>query len=217
MTRIICFSGIDGSGKTTIINAVRQELAARGIKTFYFWLRYNFYLSKFLHAYCRLAGFTRRERHGEVLVAYHNFHESRAVSWLAVILRFIDTFGATVVLVYLPLLLTRRVILCDRWIIDILIDLSIATRKQFDEKTRWGRAYLCLVPPRAKLFLLLRSSCDVEDARPENRMDRNYARRRELFEQWSASSRIIAVNNNGRVEDAVGQVLAQLQPATSTF
>ena len=210
MTRVVSFSGIDGSGKTTVIEALRVELARRGIKTFCFWLRYNFYLSKFLHAYCRLAGFTRRERHGGILIAYHNFHESKLVSWLAAVLRFIDTLAATIILVYFPLLLTRRVIICDRWIVDILVDLAVATKRRFGEDTFWGRLYLSMLPSGAKLFVLLRKTGDVEAVRPENRLDRNYLPRKELFEEWSKSTRVIGLNNNGRIEDTIAEVLSHL-------
>jgi len=208
MTRIISFSGVDGCGKTTIIECVRAALKARGYETICVWLRYNHYLTKILHAFCRLIGLTRYEWHEGIRVGYHVFYRSTIISNLSIILNFIDTFFATFFLVYIPVLFTKRIIICDRWVFDILIDLQVDTGKYLGPNSFWGRMFLKLIPGNAKCFVILRDASMIEATRPEHAHDKNYIPRRELFVLWSENSACIAVDNNGSVQDAVRQVLS---------
>ena len=208
MTQIIAISGVDGCGKTTVIEGVRLELGSRGYKTSYVWLRYNHYLTKIFHAFCRFAGFTRYEWHDSIRVGYHEFYRSTLISHLAIILNFIDTLIASFFLVYIPALLTRRIILCDRWIIDILIDLQVDTLKYLGPDSFWGRLFLKLIPGNAKCFLILRDTSMVEAARPEHAHDKNYIPRRDLFIKWGKNARCITVDNNGLIQDTIRQVLS---------
>ena len=210
MTRIISFSGIDGCGKTTIIECVRHTLAMRGYKTTCIWLRYNHYLTKFMHAFCRLIGLTRYEKHNGIRIGYHEFYRSTIISNLSIILNFIDTFFVTFFLVYIPVLFTKRIIVCDRWVVDILIDLQIDTHRDLGPASFWGRLFLSLVPGNAQCFVIQRDDATIEIARPEHAYDKNYVFRRELFAQWSRQPWCIAVDNNGSVEDTVRQVLSRL-------
>jgi len=207
---IIVISGIDGCGKTTIIEGVRSELETRGHKTSCVWLRYNHYLTKIFHALCRLTGFTRYEWHDGIRVGYHEFYRSTLISALVVILNFIDTLLASFFLVYIPALFTRRIIICDRWVVDILVDLQVDTRKYLGPDSFWGRIFLKLVPGNAKCFVILRDTSSIEAARLEHAYDKNYMPRRELFAKWSEDSRCIAMDNNGTVNDTVRCVLSKL-------
>ncbi len=210
MTRIISISGVDGCGKTTIIEGVRSELETRGHKTSCVWLRYNHYLTKIFHAFCRLTRFTRYEWHDGIRVGYHEFYRSTLISTFAIILNFIDTLLASFFLVYIPAYFTRRIIICDRWVVDILIDLQVDTRKYLGPDSFWGRIFLKLVPGNAKSFVILRDTAKVEVSRPEHAYDKNYVSRRELFTKWSDSSRCIAVDNNGSVNETVRHILSRL-------
>ena len=210
MTRIISISGVDGCGKTTVIEGVRLALEARDYKISYVWLRYNHYLTKFLHAFCRLSGFTRYEWHDNIRVGYHEFYRSTLISALAIILNFIDTLLASFFLIYIPALFTKRIIICDRWVVDILIDLQVDTRKYLGPDSFWGRMFLKLVPGNAKYFVILRDTSLIEAARLEHAYDKNYIPRRDLFTKWSKNARCIAVDNNGSVNDTVRRVLSRL-------
>ena len=41
MVKIIAISGIDGCGKTTVIEKLQEELSQKGLPVKYVWLRYN--------------------------------------------------------------------------------------------------------------------------------------------------------------------------------
>jgi len=208
--QIISISGVDGCGKTTVIESVRLALEVQGYRTNCVWLRYNHYLSKILHAFCRFTGLTRYEWHNGIRVGYHEFYRSTLISALAIILSFIDTLLASFFLVYIPPLFTRRVIICDRWVVDILIDLQVDTGKYLGPDSFWGRMFLKLIPGNAKCFVILRDAPMIEATRPEHAHDKNYIPRRELFNWWSTQPGCVALDNNGSVQDTVRQVLARL-------
>ena len=46
MTKYIIISGVDGSGKTTVIEGVRAQLEAEGKTVGYIWMRYHHKLIK---------------------------------------------------------------------------------------------------------------------------------------------------------------------------
>ena len=211
MTRIISISGIDGCGKTTIIEGVRAELEAKGYKTIYLWLRYNHYLTRFFHALCRLIGFTHYEWHDGIRIGYHEFYRSRIISNLAIIFNFVDTLFTSIILVYIPRLFTKRIIICDRWVIDMLIDLQVDTRKNLGPDSFWGRIFLKLIPADAECFVILRNSSLIEAARPEHVYDKNYLPRSEQFTRWSKNSRCIAIDNNGSIDSTVHQILSKVR------
>ena len=56
MAKCIIISGIDGSGKSTIINETHKVLESEGKQVGYIWLRFNHYLTKGMHAIARVLG-----------------------------------------------------------------------------------------------------------------------------------------------------------------
>ena len=60
MTKYIIISGVDGSGKTTVIEGVRAQLEAEGKTVGYIWMRYHHKLIKIMHAIAKLTGLSKR-------------------------------------------------------------------------------------------------------------------------------------------------------------
>ena len=56
MKTYIIISGIDGSGKTTVINELTRTLEARGKSTEYIWMRFNHYSVKVMYMLARMMG-----------------------------------------------------------------------------------------------------------------------------------------------------------------
>ena len=210
VTRVVSFSGLDGCGKTTLIQAVRQEIDARGLPSSYVWLRYNHYFTRILHAFCRVAGYTRYENYNGTRIGYHDFHRSELISWMAIVLNLVDTFLATLIYVYLPLLLSQRVVFCDRWVFDILVDLAVDTHKELTPLPRWGKAFLWLIPQSAKCFLIQRNIEALEEARPDNKFDRNFQRRWQLYDMLSKDHRIIKISNKNTVKQSINEIFNNL-------
>lgn len=205
--KIIIVSGIDGSGKTAIIEAIISELARQGCETHYVWLRYNHYLTKFLLAFCRGIGLTKYEHFEKSRVGYHNFHKSNLISWLFIMLTFIDTLCVSIFKVYIPSFFSKKTIICDRWVIDILIDLEIDTRLDLSHGSFFCWLFKSLLPGHSHYFIIKRDFDVVRKARDESMNDRNFPRRYNLYERHSCNPEVKVIDNNGTLRNAIKQVV----------
>jgi len=210
MSKIISFSGIDGCGKTSIITQLRKRLLIQGKTTKYVWLRYNHYLTKLLLGFCRITGYTKYENIKGIRVGYHEFYRSRFVSYLFIFLTYIDTLAATIFAVYIPSIFTKHIVVCDRWVFDIIVDLEVDTGINFSEKSFFIKAFKKLIPQRASCFLIQRNIQCVTKSRPEHIHDRNFIKRFRLFEQFVEDQRIKTIDNNASIENSVEKVLNTL-------
>lgn len=207
---IISFSGVDGSGKTTIINEVSRVFSERGKSTRYVWLRYNHYLTKPLLALCRLAGLTKYETVNGIRVGYHQFYRSKIVSYLFVLLTYIDTLATTILLVYIPAHFAHKTIICDRWVFDIMVDLEVDTGMSFASGTFPAKIFKALIPSYAICFLIRRDFQIVEKTRKENAFHRHFPKKYQLFERLANESCIKVVNNTASIQEIVEQIMKEL-------
>jgi len=205
--RIIAVSGVDGCGKSSIIENVMADLAKQGRPCRYVWLRYNHYLTKGLLAVCRLAGLTKYEYFEGVRVGYHEFYRSRIISHLFVWLTYIDTLMASAALVYGPALFSDKVIVCDRWVIDIMVDLEVDTGIRFAPGGFYYRLFTALVPQSSRNFIIERDPDLIRQVRMENVHDRNFLKRVKLYRWHGKNGGAEMVENNGEIGRAVGRIL----------
>lgn len=207
---IIVISGIDGSGKTSIIDIIQEELLKQGIKPRYAWLRYNHYLTKLLLAFCRFAKYTRYKHFKKSRVVYHDFHQSKLISYMFVWSTYIDTFFASIIKVYIPLCFSNRVIICDRWIYDIMVDLEVDTKLNFNSGSFFNRLYKNLLPKNVNYFLIMRSFELVKTTRDESINDDNFSIRYKYYQRHANDPELNVINNDGTIEDSVKQVMGKI-------
>jgi len=69
--KIFCFSGIDGSGKSTQAFMLYFFLRRRGIKVDYLWLRWFAFLTYFLYIYARVLKRSIIVRHRKGVIKVH--------------------------------------------------------------------------------------------------------------------------------------------------
>lgn len=194
--RVIVISGLDGSGKTTVIDAIRAELRNRDRETRYVWLRYNHYLTKGLLAVCRLTGLTEYRALPEGIVGQHHFYRSRLISWAFITLTLIDTTIASFLSVHLPMKWSKKVVICDRWVLDTLVDLEVDTRMRLSRGTLVYRMFMALLPADCVLVVLERDLDLVMSTRAENIVDPNFARRCALYERHQGACFAHVVKND---------------------
>jgi thymidylate kinase len=217
MGKIISFSGIDGCGKSTILDTIRHRIEKEGKSTRYVWLRYNHYLTKFLLGVCRIIRLTKYEYPNGIRVGYHEFYRSKYFSFLFILLTFIDTLYISIVTVYLPAIFTKKIIFCDRWVFDILVDLEIDTRINFSKHIFVKKIFKKLIPHTAVCFLIRRNLDQVKAQRIEHTYDRNFMQRFQLFERLVKDKRLIVVENNKELKSTIGNVNTILEQDTTVY
>jgi thymidylate kinase len=206
MKRMIAISGIDGCGKSTVIAALKAELESRGETVSVIWMRFNHYLVKPLFLFCRLVGLTRYEA-SHPTVGYHEFYRSRLVALCFTVLTWLDTWLATWIFLRLKLR-CGDVVICDRYIPDILVDTATDTGYDLSGERGIMPAFFRIAPTDTMYFMLKRDTAAVTACRPEHDIDKHYPLRMQHFATLEAAGVFTCIDNNGSVAEAVEQILA---------
>lgn len=199
--QLICLSGIDGSGKSSVCTHLQQRFATTGRKVTVKWLRYNHVLSKPLLGLCRLLGLTRYVTVNGITVGYHDFHRSRIVAWLFVLFQYLDALRVLHFKVRPSLKHPNEILILDRYVYDILVDIMVDTGFTSLATTGIGKAFLRLMPEGARVLLVDRDLHDVLDARPEGRVDENFSKRYHLYKQISSEDGVLTIVNSGSLHE----------------
>jgi thymidylate kinase len=80
--RFVGLIGVDGSGKTFLLNRLSAELIEAGVDHRHVWSRFRNYLSKPLLGLARLTGHNVKAEVDGVRIGYHEFARSRPLALL---------------------------------------------------------------------------------------------------------------------------------------
>lgn len=215
--RVIHFSGLDGSGKTTLIEMLLDDLRRTPLEARYLWMRYNHYITKPLLAYCRLIGLTKYNRIDGITVGSHHFYKSNIVSYLFIIFSLLDTKIATEVKINSQLHNTNNILICDRYIIDILVDLMIDTNKPNLYKTPLGHLFLQLIPQNTKIFYVKRPTDHILKSRPELAHDPSLNQRLLIYEKVTDYCNATILNNHKDINITYNKLCSHLSDCVSSY
>ena len=182
----IHLAGVDGTGKTTQARAMLYWLQREGVPVRYVWLRFPRLFSVPFLVYARLRGYSRREivdghQHG-----YWDFSRSWLMSKVFPWALLLDTLLVALVKLYVPLWRGYTVI-CDRFVVDILVDLMTGLNDtRFDEHFP-GRLFLTLLPGGTRVVVLDLDTEIVRQRCPELAGDRTHSKRRAIY--WGLARR----------------------------
>jgi hypothetical protein len=207
----IYICGIDGAGKTTIIEGLMAQLSDMGIKTRYRWCRYNHILVKPLLLLLRVTGRTWYETIDGARVGYRDLRNAPHLARAFVFLTYIDTVLAFALRIVLPGMVLPGVIVVDRWVPDIMVDVAVDIGVEDPLGTLWGRLLSRLRTKNSLCFLIMRPTTGVLRDRPVNRLDRRFEERLRLYKALTAVDWIVPVTNAGPPEEAINQVLSSIR------
>lgn len=178
----IYICGIDGSGKTTQINLISKHLCVRQLRYKYVWLRWAAFISYPFLAFCRLLKYTQWKiiRRSNIKYPEHAFYKNRAIVKVWTWLFSIDIFLYSILRVKIPIKIGYHV-LCDRFVLDAVVDLIIETKNIRLLRDLAGRLLLALIPKQSIVIML---DIDEKEAfkRKKDIPSINYLRkRRELY------------------------------------
>jgi hypothetical protein len=207
VTRFLVISGIDGCGKTTLIQELRTRLEQEGLTTRYEWLRYNHRLVRPVHGLSRLVGLSRRYRTAGQSVWRHEFYRSRLFCSFYILLTWLDVWLGRLILAARLNSRSVDVVVCDRWVQDILVDLVVDTRRRDLLAGTWRSRFARILPPETRQYLIVRDSDRVVSSRPDVMHDVSHSFRRKLYRRLGRSPEVVVVRNNGTIEAAVDAIV----------
>jgi thymidylate kinase len=154
---LICFTGIDGSGKTTLAKALVGYLESRGIPSCYVYGRLQPIILWPVFLVGRALFLRRKDMYRDYVgysQAKKGLLENRVLSALYECLVLFDYFFQITMKIRLPLAIGRDIV-CDRYVYDTVItDLAVDLNY-----SQWGigkalRRYLWLFPKPDLVFLI---------------------------------------------------------------
>lgn len=207
MAKYIIISGVDGSGKTTVIEGVRKQLEAEGKKVGYIWMRYHHKLVTVMHAIAKLTGLAYKEKTEMGEMWLHRFYKNKLFCWCYIRCSYIDNWMARKKPVRMAEKEGLDYVICDRWVNDIIIDMGSETHKTDILESKWYRKYQSLLPENSYQFVVIRDRKDVLECRVENTFNEAFAYRYDLYKQIVAKPEVNLVDNTGTIENSIEQVL----------
>lgn len=204
-------SGIDGSGKTTVIEGVKAALEARGLTCHYSWMRYTHVFVKPLHALARLLRLTRSYQTPAGRLSRHEFYRFPPLASLYAPLTYADTWLGRRRLDRRIAASEPDVVICDRWAHDILIDMAVDFRDPGLQQSRWANLIRAQMPEDAVQVVILRNRAAIIRARPESAHDPEFDLRLSLYE--GVPDHVVQITNDKEIEAAVKAVCRLLKPS----
>jgi len=184
LKRFIYITGCDGTGKTTQAHLLLEQLKAAGVKTRHVWLRFPFLFSLPLLAYARWRGMSWYEQTGNIRHGYWDFSRSRLLASFLPWLLLLDASLAGFTKIWLPIW-HHETVICERFVLDMLVDLCLAFRKKDLFNDLPGRLYLKLLPRNARIFILDLDADTIRNRRVDLRADRRLQARLDIYNRLS--------------------------------
>lgn len=206
MKTYIIISGIDGSGKTTVINELTRTLEAQGKRTQYIWMRFNHYSVKVMNMLARMMGLSVKVHNAFGDVWEHRLYKNRLFCKIYVWCSYIDNVIAR----KKALKLDVDYIICDRWVNDTMIDLGAECRIDDILDSKWFDKFQSILPENSFQFVIIRNKKDIVDCRVENTTNPDFPYRYALYEKLMDKKEINVVDNSGTITESVEQILKTL-------
>ncbi len=194
----IYLAGSDGSGKSSLLTALKNELEQKGIMVSNVWIRSPKILSKPLMAYCRLRGYTKYYITDGIRYGNHNFSSSKFVSLLFPYLQYFD-LRIVLWLKRIP----RGVVFYDRFALDTLADIMVSTHRFDLHKKSIGKAFLRLLPPSVTILVVDVNEKIIRMRKPDTLHDPNLALKIKAYRILSKDLNIETLDNNSEFSSAL--------------
>lgn len=209
---LVCLVGLDGTGKSALARRIQDELERKGYRTRYVWMRMNYFLTRPVLLYCRLTGLTRRPVVDGQKISVHDFYKSKFIAKLVQILHTADTIIAYFLKVWIPMKFSNRIVICDRFFHDVLVDFVVESRDFNLPHSRIARVLFRLTPKNSRIFLLKVHKDKIVQRKPEVlHYDENFHLRYKLYDSLNEYVPLEVIWNNGPISEGFQSLVRKLR------
>ena len=206
-SRFFYVTGTDGTGKSTQAGLLVKYLENSGKKCRHLWLRFPFFFSIPMLAYARWRGYSWHEVNGEVDHGYWDFNRSWLMRTLFPWVLLVDASFAALVKIYFPLFLGKTIV-CERFALDMLVDLSIALRDPSLISHLPGKLFLGLIPEDAKILILDLDKETICNRRHNLIFDHTLALRLETYRLFATQLKLPIIDNHQAISMVFKEILS---------
>ncbi len=218
---LISISGVDGSGKTTYAKALYDCLTFCELRTKLVWSRVG--SSAFLKPFSKTAKILYGRRKGKRIPEYepyqesearrkHLFKESSVFRTLGISMLLLEMLGQYFWEVTVPLLL-RKVVICDRYACDTLVDM--ATRYNLNTDSLEGRVFSKVLTALTRkpdvayvLDLPLEEICDRREMGSE---EKSLIREQiDLYKKLSSMYKLHQIKNDRAIDKISDEMIREI-------
>lgn len=209
---LICFTGIDGTGKTTLARWTGEFLAKRGIPTRYVWGSYE---ERLAHPFISLGQkiFVRKQQKRNYQEYHRSVNKALGNSFISTLyqgLALSEYFSQLLFKVILPVTCQRHTI-ADRYVYDTLLNMAVNMNQSPEKLRQRIHRFLKLCPAPVIVFHL--------DATPEVVMKRKSdipaleyeAKRRQLYLILAKDFHFVSLDAQAPLEEIKSRIGRQLE------
>ena len=204
--RFIYITGADGTGKSTQAQLLIHNLEGLGIRCRHLWLRFPFFFSFPLLAFARWRGYSWHEVNEEVDHGYWNFSRSRVMRKLFPWVLLFDASLAALGKIYLPLFFGATIV-CERFVLDMLVDLSVALQDPYLSFHLPGRLFLRLMPDNTKIIILDLNKDTICSRRPDLIFDHALTSRLEAYRLLANQLKLPIIDSHQSINMVLQEIL----------
>lgn len=208
--RFFYITGTDGTGKSTQAELLTNHLANCGIRCRRLWLRYPFLFSIPFLAYARWNGYSWHEVNSMVDHGYWDFSHSWILRNIFPWALFVDALLAAIEKIYIPLSLGESIV-CERFVLDMLVDLSIATKNhQFIDRLA-GKLFAHLLPQNSKIVILDLDHKTICSRRANLAFDHALASRLEVYKLLANKLKLPIIDTHLPIPDVNHEIMTIME------
>ncbi len=207
--RFIYITGCDGTGKTTQARLLVEGLRSTGAQVRHVWLRFPFFVSLPLLAYARWRGYSWYESSAGARHGYWDFRRSQLLRRLLPWTLLIDAAITGLQRIFLPLS-RGTTIVCERYVLDMLVDMSVAFGDASPFESKSGRLFARLIPPDAVVVVLDLEPPLIMARRPDLRSDRDLHMRVAMFKCMANAFSVPVLSSVAPVADVHRELLQRI-------
>jgi hypothetical protein len=198
-------TGCDGIGKTTQARLLVDYLRRQGQRVRHVWLRFPFFLSAPFLVYARLRKLSWQEQHEGKRYGYWDFSRSWLMKRIFPWILLVDAILAASWNVYIPRLFGWYVV-CERFVLDMLADLSIGSHEPGFTSGALGNMFFHLIPPVSRVIVLDLDKETILSRRPDLAYDHTLDEKLIFYRSIAEIRNIPLIKTNAPVETVNEQI-----------